>query len=644
MPALTIFNDQRIVGRFEWDCDSVLIGRDCQADINLSGLEDLSISRAHARIERVGEKYEIRDVGAKNPVCVNGSITACCELNEADEINIGRVGLVFSAESKSSGAIGVARPPSADRLLADEGSADLKTVFIPSGSQKQEERFLQISHQRLLLLYDITKQFYHSKSPQSLLQKVLAALCSMTHAERAFSAIFDGELTNVSLAFGHNMVVGDDPQRWPVSRTVIGQLLSERRACIMNNAIGDPALSEIASVGRLQIRSVICCPLFCGGETVGLIYADNLAQSGVFDNDDLDLIHALSFHVEAALAMTQSSQDVMLQNTQLLRENLRLSSGKGTGEMVGSSQAMRDVLGRISDIAEIRRDAEVCVLVTGETGTGKELVCREIHAASARSEGPLITVNCAAIPENLVEAELFGVQEGVATGVSARTGLFEAANGGVIFLDEIADMDMQTQAKVLWAIQNRSFIRLGSNEETSVDVWVIAATNKDLLAETAAGRFRQDMYYRLKVLEVHLPPLRERTGDVAELALFFFDKYCREFGKQVRDIDDGAMSRIVAYAWPGNIRELENTMAGCVAFCHGRTLSVSDLPPQVTSDHSRGGESLVSLEEMERQYLLQVLERTEWNKTKTAEILQVGRQAVYQKIQKYQLEQHRPVV
>ena len=641
MPSLRVVYDGTAAGCFEWSKDSVIIGRDCRADIDLSGADNLQISRSHARIELVDGRYEIRDVGAKNAILLNGSIVTRHELSDGDEIELGGTKLIFSSreervadELSSNSTLGQRTTQGVSRSVSA-----LQTTAMPPRSQPADLSSLRISQQRLLMLYDLSRQFYASDNIPDLLQKILSAVCRLTAAERAFAAVFQQDLREVALVSGHNLVVGRDRARWPISSTIVEEVVRNGRSLMTDDALIDSNLSQAESIRRLRVRSVVSCPLAQAGGVVGLIYADNPLKCAAFNHDDLDLLRALSFHVEAALTMAESRQELSAQNARLQRENLLLSGTmQGGGQILGDSQAIQAVLNRIRDIAEIRGDAQVGVLLTGETGTGKEMFARAIHAMSPRADRPLVTVNSAAIPDSLVEAELFGIESGVATGVSARPGRFELADGGILFLDEIADMSLLTQAKVLRAIQNRSIVRVGGKDEIPVDVWVLAATNKDLQEEVETGRFRRDLYYRLKVLELYLPPLRERGGDVRQLATFFLGKYSQEFGKQVREIEPEAMAAIASYSWPGNVRELENTIAGCVAFCHQKVLGLAALPPQILREKVTDEESLVSLEEMEKRHLVRVLAQTGWNISKTADILQIGRQAVYQKIEKHRLK------
>jgi transcriptional regulator with GAF, ATPase, and Fis domain len=273
-------------------------------------------------------------------------------------------------------------------------------------------------------------------------------------------------------------------------------------------------------------------------------------------------------------------------------------------------------------LVETVAPATTTALILGETGTGKELVARAIHDRSARREGPLVKVNCSAIAAGLVESELFGHVRGAFTGaVGARTGRFEIADGGTIFLDEIGDLPLDTQVKLLRVLQEREIEPVGSSKPRKVDVRVIAATNRDLEADVAAGRFRADLYFRLNVFPIRMPPLREREGDIALLAHFFADRFARELGKRIECIEPEALERLLAYPWPGNVRELSNVIERAVVLAGGPRLDVApELLPQLVA--ARAQETAPpeplprasgrTLEDMERGYIQDTLERAGW--------------------------------
>jgi DNA-binding NtrC family response regulator len=304
-----------------------------------------------------------------------------------------------------------------------------------------------------------------------------------------------------------------------------------------------------------------------------------------------------------------------------------------------------DKMKKIMELVEKVADTNASVLILGESGTGKELLSKYVHNKSKRKDKPFIALNCAAIPETLLETELFGIEKGVATGVGSRQGKFELANKGTIFLDEIGDMSLLTQSKVLRVLNDQEFQRVGGKEDIKVDVRIIAATNKDLLADSNSGKFRDDLYYRLNVVSVNLPPLRERKEDIPLLTKYFLEKSSINFEKNVKHIDKKAVAMLEAYDWPGNIRQLENACARAVILSDGDTISDSDLPSYINDSNKNPSsvfdsneDEILTLREMEKRYIQFILQKSEGNKTQCAKFLGIGRNTLYEKIKEYELE------
>lgn len=288
-----------------------------------------------------------------------------------------------------------------------------------------------------------------------------------------------------------------------------------------------------------------------------------------------------------------------------LREELR--TGQGIGNIVGNSEGLQYVLFKIRQVAP----TDATVLVLGETGTGKGLVAHEIHEISGRKDRPMITVNCAALPANLIESELFGREKGAFTGANAKqAGRFEVAHGGTIFLDEIGEMPLELQVKLLRVLQDGEFERLGSHRTIKVDVRVIAATSRDLKSEIRNGRFREDLYYRLNVFPISIPPLRMRSNDIPQLVQFFISRYSRKIGRHIKSIPKDTMKTLREYSWPGNVRELEHVIERAVITSPGPVLHLADKLEQKASEAKQ--ECPKDLAEMEREHILSVLQKTRW--------------------------------
>ena len=283
--------------------------------------------------------------------------------------------------------------------------------------------------------------------------------------------------------------------------------------------------------------------------------------------------------------------------------------------------------------------SKASVLVTGESGTGKELVADAIHSLSSRADGPLIKVNCASLSPTLLESELFGHEKGAFTGaVSQKKGRFELADGGTIFLDEIGEIDQNTQIKILRVLQERCFERVGGEETVSVDVRIVAATNRNLEQEIRNGNFREDLYYRLNVVHIEVPPLRERKEDIPLLISSFIDTFNQEDGRHVEGFTNSARKALLAYSWPGNIRELRNTVESCVVLARGAMIDVDELPPHIASRDENETVSInvgTTLEEAEKKIILSTVAHYKGNKTKAAEVLAIGRKTLHRKLEEY---------
>jgi two-component system, NtrC family, response regulator HydG len=328
-----------------------------------------------------------------------------------------------------------------------------------------------------------------------------------------------------------------------------------------------------------------------------------------------------------------------LEHGRLLREVTHLRAERAArfapANLVGTSPALQGALGLVRKVASSRSTA----LVTGETGTGKELVAGMIHGLSARADGPFIKVNCAALPETLLESELFGHERGAFTGADrTRIGRFEQAHGGTLFLDEIGDMAPSTQAKLLRVLQDREFTRLGGSRPLRVDVRIVAATNRDLEREMHAGRFREDLFYRLNVIRIAMPPLRERPDDVETLATHFADHFAREMGRVERRLSAAALARLRAHGWPGNVRELRNVIERAVLLAEGERIEVSDIDvadaPEADAPADDGVPRGLSIREVERSLVLSALARAGFVQKDAAELLGVSRRKLNYMVQR----------
>ncbi|MGB5920977.1 MAG: sigma-54 dependent transcriptional regulator [Syntrophobacteria bacterium] len=327
----------------------------------------------------------------------------------------------------------------------------------------------------------------------------------------------------------------------------------------------------------------------------------------------------------------------IVEHQQLITENIllrkRLTEQYEYEDIIGRSEAMQEVFSMIKAVT----DTNATVLITGETGTGKELVARAIHSNSSQRYGPFVATSCGALPETLLESELFGYEKGAFTGADrTKKGRFELAHGGTLFLDEVGDISMKTQIRLLRVLQEKSFSRLGGTEQIKVDVRLVSATNRDLVAAIEEGSFRSDLYYRLNVVSIQLPPLRERIDDVPLLAAHFINKYNVEFNKKFDRVDRKAMDLMMDYHWPGNVRELENVIERALVIDQGPQMMVKHLP--FCNIESPLTEEPRSLQEVEKSHIEKMLQRNDWNIAKTARLLNIDRSTLHKKIKKFGLE------
>ncbi len=323
----------------------------------------------------------------------------------------------------------------------------------------------------------------------------------------------------------------------------------------------------------------------------------------------------------------------------LRAENVRLKksleSAAGPPPLLGTSAAMRNVLELVTTVAS----SDSTVLITGESGTGKEVVARAIHAHSPRRYSPMVVVNCGALPEGILESELFGHEAGAFTGARARhKGRFESAEGGTVFLDEIGEVSPKVQVELLRVLEEKTVTRLGGGAPVSVDFRTVTATNRDLLAAVKAGAFREDLYWRLNVVHIHIPPLRERPEDVPVLAEHFLARFAQSMSRRPMRFAAEALDALASYPWPGNVRELQNAIERAVVVGRGDVVQASDLPLRVTQSPAAAGPAPGSLAEAERAHVQAVLEANGWNITRAARILDVDRVTLYNKIRKYELK------
>ena len=402
----------------------------------------------------------------------------------------------------------------------------------------------------------------------------------------------------------------------------------------------DAHLKDIDQLVGFQTRSVLAAPLSNDGDILGVVEVVNPVQGGRFNDKDRQLAEILANLAAIAVANSQL-------HDQLQRDNRGLRDAIWTGvEMIGDSAAIHEVKNLIARVGR----SSATVLLLGETGTGKELAARLVHTNSNRAERPFITVNCAALPRTLLESELFGHEAGAFTGATGKKlGRFELADGGTLFLDEIAEIDGDIQVKLLRMLEEKEIVRVGGVQTIGCDVRVVAATNRDLKVEMEAGRFRNDLYFRLNVFPIEIPPLRERTEDIPLLVEFFLDRLAGEMKIPTPSISPEALAALGVYSFPGNVRELKNVLErACLLCCwdtegstEARTIRIEHLPREFTGqieEEPTGGEQGSALAASEKALVLDALRTNNWNQSKAARALGISRDNIRYRIKKYDIK------
>jgi len=594
------------------------IGRGADNDVQL---EDPSVPESALHVLFDGTRYQLGSLGATFQV--NGKKRDNHVLASADVIRVGGTELVFAREDMAPRPAPVPTP--ALTIVSKEPTTDpdSHTGEMPG-----------VVGRELVLLRRLTafsERLLGGSSRDELLEGLLDEAIEVTRADKGFLILRDNGELRVKVARNvtrENLI--DAEER--VSDSIVEKVARNRKPLIVSDALDDPEFKGSKSVVTLKLLSVMCVPLVRNDELFGVLYVGNDRLVNRFEPKSLDM---LTIFAAQALLLIQNAllvNDLKLDNTELRK---RLDDTH-YGEIVGACQGMLDVYRRIDKIAP----TDISVLITGETGTGKELIARELHRRSPRTKGPFITINCGAIPENLLESELFGHVRGAFTGaVNTKVGKFQAAIGGTLFLDEIGELPLQLQVKLLRALQEKVVYKVGDHRGEPVDIRVVAATNRVLEEEVRKGSFREDLYYRLNVVTLKLPPLRDRGEDLFVLGKYFLAKYAKEFNSKAKGFSPSATVAMKKYGWPGNIRELENRIKKAVVLADKPLLGPDDLDlrpenlePVLPLSEAR--------ERWQKQYIQDVYERNNRNKTKTAKDLGVDPRTIFRHFEKLEAEKN----
>lgn len=487
-------------------------------------------------------------------------------------------------------------------------------------------RFERVDLDRLETLIEINTLINSDYSdPRAVLQRIVESATRLSMGEASSLLLVNPE--NNKLYF--EISLGDKGSQMQnfsleMGEGIAGWVALHNQSLIVNDVEKDPRhQKEIPKQLGFPTSKILAVPMRIKNKCVGVIEIINRKDSTPFTNDDLQWLEI--FANQAALAIQHVDHFQRARNQISVLQD-QVNYDKGYHTLVWASNAMEQQLALVERIA----GTDSTVLILGESGVGKELIAEQIHLKSRRNQKPFVRVNCAALPETLLESELFGHVKGAFTdAVNSRRGRFELADGGTIFLDEIGDLPLSLQAKMLRVIQERTFERLGSSESITVDVRIVAATNKDIEELVEKGDFRNDLFYRLNVLPLRIPPLRQRPEDITELSSFFLTKFSRETNKLIRGFSDGALETLLSYSWPGNVRELENAVERAVVITRGDLIRSEDLLIQVgsavDSEQYVGKTLKSSITLFKAQFLRSALERHGWNHTRTAKELGIQR-------------------
>lgn len=467
-------------------------------------------------------------------------------------------------------------------------------------------------------LFEITRTINSILDPNVLLEKVLEIAMTHLSAERGFVMLADNlsesGYTVVCLKNFNSKKASDE---FAASSSVVKSVLQSGEAVLTFDALSDERFESSVSIIAQKILSIICIPLRAGERISGAVYLDSSKSRKAFTDDALKFLTV--FGSLAAIAIENAQRISLLE-----KENVRLKNEVDVthlfGNIIGKSEKWKKVL----EIAQRVLDVDAAVLITGESGTGKEVIARAIHENGTRKGKSFVAVNSSSLPENLIESEMFGHIKGSFTGASSdKKGLVEVANGGTLFLDEIGDLPLTLQAKILRLIQEKEYRRVGDTKNRTADIRIIAATNKELKEEVKTNRFREDLFFRLNVIGIHLPPLRERKDDIPLLATYFVKRAAENYKRPIEGIHPEAMQLLLANQWQGNVREFQNLIERAVVLCRGNTLMKDDFLFD-SSDQSALQKNAVTLADFERQLIESTLVEMNNNRTRTAEKLGVS--------------------
>jgi len=624
MPILKWFPPQGSARTYVLHKPITTVGRALGNDV---AVPSEGLAETHVQVLFDGRDFNLEEVDKQADILINGKKKRRARLVHGDRVTLGDVELAFSMFDE----------PQKVGPRTHDAAPD------PGGTMGFNDTQVRVTQQQLAgfrKLYEFSEKMMTTTDIDPLLEAMLDAVIEVTGAEKGLILLSEDAFASRGDAPADGTAPRKDRVRAArnvkreaiadatgvISDSIVRKVVETGRPVIVSDALTDAQFKASESVLALRLSSVMCAPLASQGQVKGVLYVGNDRVKGLFDKNQLDVLSI--FAAQASLIL----ENAMLLNA-LRADKEKLVAelkDKRFGEIIGSCPSMLEVFRKLQKVAT----TDISVLITGETGTGKELIARELHRRSNRASGPFIVINCGAIPENLIESELFGHVRGAFTGaVASRGGKFQAANGGTLFLDEVGELPLNLQVKLLRALQERVVFRVGDSKAEKVDIRVVAATNRVLEDDIRAGRFREDLYYRLNVVNIYLPPLRERGDDVLIIARALLSQHAEEFGSRVHGMTPQALAAIKKNPWPGNIRQLENRIKKALVLCDKSLVTPEDL------DLGRDAESLIlplekAKEEFQRKYVLEILERNNGNRTQTARDLGVDPRTIFRYLER----------
>jgi len=590
------------------------LGRD---PANALALPDASVSRKHCLLRREEDgRFLIKDLDSRNGTLVNGLGVKTEWLRHGDEIATGDSVFLFLTEEEDEALQG-------SRVELDDSHpmAETKVIHPKEALYLQPDRLLQELPatsqvaRNLNALLKISRIVHAIRGLEELQAQLLDLIFDIVPAGRGAILLAEGADQEFSCLYARTRHAGQK-QLVKVSRTIARQVMKENVAILGVDVPASGTLRDVESLATSDVRSLVCVPLTVFQRVIGCIYVDSTSSASRFQEEHLQIMAAIAGISAVALDNARRLQ-------WLEQENLRLfTEVRQEQSLVGEGVRMKEVFQFLARVAP----AESTVLIEGESGTGKELAARAVHRNSRRGNKPFVAINCAAIPESLLESDLFGHERGAFTGASAlKKGRLEVADGGVVFLDEIGELAPGLQVKLLRVLQEREFERVGGTHPIKVDIRLVAATNRDLDEAVRKGEFRQDLYYRLAVMRLTMPPLRERREDIPMLTRHFLQKYANRAKVKPKPVSREAMAALVHYEWPGNVRELENAIERALVMVSSDTVLLDDLPEslleQETPADMHEGKYQAGVKGFKKQLIVDALEQTRGNYVEAAGIL-----------------------